>query len=152
MYVPTGLLGEPHPHIDGERIMDAVAVRDLVSAGVEVGGHTVDHPRLTELCYDAALEQMRRSRVDLEQLLGLPVRSMAYPFGAYDAQTIRAAGAAGFETACACDGAGPWEPLRLPREPVFPSITTFRLRLKMAGLYGPASRVAEIRNRLFSRR
>jgi peptidoglycan/xylan/chitin deacetylase (PgdA/CDA1 family) len=148
VYVATGLLGGPHPHMPGERIMTAQEVRELAATGVEIGAHSVDHAHLSQLGEAAALGQLRSSREVLEELLGQPVRSMAYPFGDYDAETVRSARAAGYETACACAGAGPWEALALPREPVFPSVTTLRLQIKLAGLYGHVHRVAELRGRL----
>jgi peptidoglycan/xylan/chitin deacetylase (PgdA/CDA1 family) len=137
VYVATGLLGRPHPDVRGELIASAEEIRELAQAGVEIGAHSVDHVALTGLGHDAALEQMRRSRATLEDLLGSPVTSMAYPFGALDEQTIALAREAGYEVACACSGAGPWRAMSLPREPVHASATPLRLRLKMAGLYGP---------------
>lgn len=137
MYVATGLLGGRHPHFETERIMTTVQVSELAGSGVEIGAHSVDHDHLPKLSYDSALEQLRHSRSELEQLLGAPVKTMAYPFGAHSSETVRAAIEAGYETACACDGSGPWNAFSLPREPVFPSITRLRLTLKLAGLYGP---------------
>jgi peptidoglycan/xylan/chitin deacetylase (PgdA/CDA1 family)/glycosyltransferase involved in cell wall biosynthesis len=138
MFVPTGLMGRPHPDLNGELIASADEIAELARAGVEIGAHSVDHVRLNRLSYGEALDQMRRSRATLEDLLGRPVTAMAYPFGALNGRTIRAAEEAGFEVACGCSGPGPWEPLNLPREPVYASATALRLRLKMAGLYGPA--------------
>jgi polysaccharide biosynthesis protein PslH len=137
MFVPTGLMGQPHPDLNGERIASSEEIAELARAGVEIGAHSVDHVRLNRLSYEDALEQMHRSRGTLEDLLGRPVTAMAYPFGALNGKTIRAAEEAGYEVACGCSGPGPWEPLNLPREPVYASATALRLRLKMAGLYGP---------------
>jgi peptidoglycan/xylan/chitin deacetylase (PgdA/CDA1 family) len=137
MFVSTGLLGGPHPHMPDEQIMTASEVVELQAMGMEVGGHTVDHPRLPGMPYLEVLDQLHRSRAFLEDLLGRQVKTMAYPFGAFDAQAIRAAREAGYEIACGCTGPAPWQPLSLPREPIFPSVTTLRLRLKMAGLFGP---------------
>jgi peptidoglycan/xylan/chitin deacetylase (PgdA/CDA1 family)/glycosyltransferase involved in cell wall biosynthesis len=138
MFVPTGLMGRRHPDLQGEMIVSPEEVRELAQAGVEIGAHSVDHVRLNLLNYADALDQMRRSRAELEDLLGAPITSMAYPFGAFDERSMRAAQEAGYELACGCSGPGPWRALCLPREPVFASATPLRLRLKMAGLYGPA--------------
>jgi peptidoglycan/xylan/chitin deacetylase (PgdA/CDA1 family) len=131
-------MGRPHPDLQGEMIVSPEEVRELAQAGVEIGAHSVDHVRLNLLDYAGALDQMRRSRAELEDLLGAPITSMAYPFGAFDERSMRAAQEAGYELACGCSGPGPWRALCLPREPVFASATPLRLRLKMAGLYGPA--------------
>jgi len=138
MFVPTGLMGRRHPDLHGEMIISADEVKDLAAVGVEAGGHSVDHVSLTGLGYGDQVDQMRRSRAVLEDLLGRPVTSMAYPYGAFDAQTMRGAEEAGYEVACANSGPGPWRAMCIPREPVFASATALRLRLKMAGLYGPA--------------
>jgi peptidoglycan/xylan/chitin deacetylase (PgdA/CDA1 family) len=138
MFVPTGLIGQAHPDLEGEFIASAGEIRELAEAGVEVGAHSVDHVRLTGMPYAEALDQMRRSRETLEDMLGRPVRTMAYPFGALDELTVSAAEEAGYEIACGCSGPGPWRALSMPREPVYGTATPFRLRLKMAGLYGPA--------------
>ncbi|HXN36988.1 MAG TPA: polysaccharide deacetylase family protein [Solirubrobacteraceae bacterium] len=137
MFVSTGLLGKPHPDLDGAMIMTPAEVVELSCAGVEIGAHSVDHVRLDELNYTDALDQLRRSRAVLEDLVGKPVRSMAYPYGRASEQTMRAAREAGYELACVCSGPGAWRPLSIPREPIYSSVTPLRLRLKMAGLYGP---------------
>jgi len=148
LFVPTGLLGRAHPDLDGELIATAEEVRELAAAGVEIGAHSVDHVRLDLLAYDEALDQMRRSRAYLEDLTGHPVRTMAYPFGAFNGRTVSAAGEAGYEVACTASGAGPWQGLRLPREPVYPSASALRMRLKLAGLYGPVHALAGARGSL----
>jgi peptidoglycan/xylan/chitin deacetylase (PgdA/CDA1 family) len=137
MFVSTGLLGKPHPDIEGAKIMSAPEVVELAAAGVEIGAHSVDHARLDQLAYVDTLDQLRRSRAVLEDLIGKPVTSMAYPYGRASEQTIRAAREAGYELACVCSGPGPWRSLSIPREPIYSSVTPLRLRLKMAGLYGP---------------
>lgn len=152
-YIPPGLLGQPHPHLaDGQRIVDAGQLRELAEVGVEIGAHSVDHSDLRTLDYAGALEQLRRSRGMLEDLLGRPVTGMAYPFGSFDEETMAAAQEAGYRTACACSGPGRWRGLALPREPVFPATSTRRLRLKIAGLYGPVHELQEARSRLSKRR
>jgi peptidoglycan/xylan/chitin deacetylase (PgdA/CDA1 family) len=152
MYLPSGLLGTRHPDLKGdERIIERAQVAEMVGQGVEVGAHTVDHVKLTELGQDEALEQMRRSKAELEDLLGGPVTSMAYPFGALDDGVVAAARAAGYQTACACSGPGPWLALSVPREPVFSSANDLRMSLKLAGLYGPVHRIAAARRRLRER-
>jgi peptidoglycan/xylan/chitin deacetylase (PgdA/CDA1 family) len=137
MFIPTGLMGHPHPDLDGEPIVSASEVVELAAAGVEIGAHSVDHVPLDRMTYSDALDQLRRSRAVLEDLLGKPVRSMSYPYGAFNEQTIRAAREAGYELACGCSGPAPWRAFSLPREPIYPSVTKLRLRLKLAGLYEP---------------
>jgi peptidoglycan/xylan/chitin deacetylase (PgdA/CDA1 family) len=152
MFVTTGLMGRPHPDLDGEMVMSAEEVVELAAAGVEIGAHSVDHAWLNRLAYNDVLDQLRRSKGVLEDMLGKPVTSMAYPYGQANAQTIRAAREAGYELACICSGPGPWEPLSFPREPIYASATSLRLRLKMAGLYGPAYAIRRMQSAAPSQR
>jgi peptidoglycan/xylan/chitin deacetylase (PgdA/CDA1 family) len=145
MFVSTGLMGRPHPDLDGAMIMTAAEVVELADAGVEIGAHSVDHVNLDKLSYADALEQMRRSKVVLEDLLGKPVTAMAYPYGRASEQTMQAALEVGYELACVCIGPGAWLPMSIPREPIYSSVTMLRLRLKMAGLYGPVHAIKSMR-------
>lgn len=147
MFIAPGLMGRRHPDLHAEMIVSPSEVVELADAGVEIGAHTVDHVELNDLTFEQVLDQLRRSRAALEDLLGKQVTSMAYPYGKPNAQTLRAAEESGYELACACAGAGPWQPFKLPREPIYPSATPVRLRLKMAGLYGPlhAARKRQLR-------
>jgi peptidoglycan/xylan/chitin deacetylase (PgdA/CDA1 family) len=137
MFVSTGLLGKAHPHMPEQQIMTRGEVLELAALGMEVGAHTVDHVRLAGTPHPEVIDQLSRSRAYLEDLLGHPVKVMAYPFGAFDDQAIRAVQATGYEIACGCTGPAPWLPFSVPREPIFPTITQLRLRLKMAELFGP---------------
>jgi peptidoglycan/xylan/chitin deacetylase (PgdA/CDA1 family) len=149
LYVPSGLLGRPHPDLGtGERILDRAGVAEIADAGVEIGAHTVDHVDLRALPYAAALDQLRRNKADLEDLTGRQVRSLAYPYGSFGPDAIRAAREAGFDSAWGCSGPAPWRSHALPREPVFPSTSIRRLRLKVAGRYGIVHRAARLRARL----
>jgi peptidoglycan/xylan/chitin deacetylase (PgdA/CDA1 family) len=152
MFVTTGLMGKPHPDLNGEMIMTPAEVLELAGMGVEIGAHSVDHAWLNDLSYGEVLDQLRRSKGVLEDLLGKPVTSMAYPYGRASEQTMRAAREAGYELACACAGPGPWEPFRVPREPIYATATPLRLRLKMAGLYGPAHVISQMHSAMPSQR
>ncbi len=152
MFVSTGLMGKPHPEAGGAMIMTAPEVVELARAGVEIGSHSADHVRLDELDYDQALEQLRRSKAELEDLLGQAVDSMAYPYGRTSEQTVRATREAGYRLACVCTGPGPWQALRIPREPVYSSVTPLRLRLKMAGLYGPVYAINDVHGSMSAQR
>ena len=50
-------------------------------ACVEIGGHTVTHPRISSLSDDAALAELAGCRTRLEAMLDRPVRHFAFPFG-----------------------------------------------------------------------
>lgn len=54
---------------------------EMAASGVEVGSHTMTHRRLSRLDPADALAELRDSRARLEDMVGRPVRALAYPFG-----------------------------------------------------------------------
>jgi peptidoglycan/xylan/chitin deacetylase (PgdA/CDA1 family) len=54
-------------------------IQETVAAGWEVGSHSMTHTELPKL-KDATWE-ITQSKIDLEQALGIPVDTFAYPFG-----------------------------------------------------------------------
>ncbi len=56
--------------------------------GHEVAVHTVTHPHLTKLGEAQIAEEVLGDRKALEDLVGYPVRGMAYPYGSYDQRVI----------------------------------------------------------------
>lgn len=83
------------------RTMTAEEVLRLASGGlVEVGSHTVTHPVLSELSTAAQRQEIQESKSQLEEMLGHPVRSFAYPFGAHTEETASLVAEAGYDCAC----------------------------------------------------
>jgi peptidoglycan/xylan/chitin deacetylase (PgdA/CDA1 family) len=114
-----GLGGEAAPEA---RIVTEAELRALAGIdGVEVGAHTCTHPVLATLAPAAREAEVAGSKRRLEQLLGAPVTSFAYPYGSredYDAETVAAVRAAGFARACANEPArlrARCDPYRIPR-------------------------------------
>jgi peptidoglycan/xylan/chitin deacetylase (PgdA/CDA1 family) len=148
VYVSTGLIGKANPWMasnSGARMMTADELRDLVSAGFEIGSHTVTHPDLSELDYESCLREMVDSRRALEDLLDTPIRTFAYPFCNYGPAALAAARAAGFTAAVTCHGRGSWDRYELRRAMITgkDGITIFLL--KLTELYQPLFDSAPIR-------
>lgn len=84
-------------------MMTSAQVKALADAGMQIGAHTVSHPILACLDDASALKQMQHSKSALEDLLGQPVRSFAYPNGRpgrdYLPRDAQLAHRAGFELA-----------------------------------------------------
>lgn len=71
---------------------------------IEIGAHTVNHPRLSELSEDNQRKEILESKEQLEIFLNKPIKTFAYPFGSktdFNIQTERLAKEAGFVCACA---------------------------------------------------
>jgi peptidoglycan/xylan/chitin deacetylase (PgdA/CDA1 family) len=111
LYAPSRLLGKPG-------YMTRSQLLEMDAGGVTIGAHSRSHPDL-RACTSGELEsEVRGSKEDIEDLLGKPVSSFAYPTGLLDARVVEAVGAAGF-TSAITTGAGWWRPgtdtLRVPR-------------------------------------
>lgn len=71
--VPAGTFAENH--LDWERL------RAMAADTFAIGAHTETHPALAQTPPDRARSEIRHSRARLEEKLGQPVRTFAYPFG-----------------------------------------------------------------------
>jgi peptidoglycan/xylan/chitin deacetylase (PgdA/CDA1 family) len=67
---------------------------------VDIGAHTVTHPRLSSLPEGRQRWEIGACKAHLEQILGVPVSSFAYPYGDYSPTTITIVQDARFELAC----------------------------------------------------
>jgi len=70
---------------------------------IEVGAHTVTHPILSQLSATEQRVEIQRGKTHLEEILGRPVTSFAYPFGGrseYTAETVAIVRDTGFSVAC----------------------------------------------------
>jgi peptidoglycan/xylan/chitin deacetylase (PgdA/CDA1 family) len=103
LYTPSRLLGTPG-------YMTRTQLLEMDAAGVTVGAHSRTHPDL-RACGPGELEaEVRGSKEDLEDLLGKPVTSFAYPTGLLDDRVVAAVGAAGF-TSAMTTRPGWWRPV-----------------------------------------
>lgn len=82
----SGFLGNVHAQAKAQYI-EREEVAGLF-AGHEVAIHTVTHPWLQKLDASQIALEVLEDRKALEDLVGYPVRGMAYPFGTYNAEVI----------------------------------------------------------------
>jgi peptidoglycan/xylan/chitin deacetylase (PgdA/CDA1 family) len=71
------------------RLLTIPEIRRLLAAGMEIGSHTISHPKLSQLPAESSWREIAESRRDLEKTLGVPVWSIAYPFGGTDSVSTR---------------------------------------------------------------
>ncbi len=77
-------------------------LRTLAAAGMEIGAHSVTHPWLPGLTPADLRHEVVGSKRALEQGLGQPVHSFAYPYGGHDT-AVRRLVAATYSGACAAE-------------------------------------------------
>ena len=84
-------------------MMSSAQIRKLHDEGMEIGGHTVNHPILTVLDEPAARAEILDNKLRLEEITDAPVRLFAYPNGKpgqdYGPQHVQLVRAAGFAAA-----------------------------------------------------
>jgi peptidoglycan/xylan/chitin deacetylase (PgdA/CDA1 family) len=76
----------------------------LQAEGNDIGGHTITHPRLTTLNRDRVKQEICGGRQDLIKNGIVDPRSLAYPFGSYNATAESVAHQCGYTTARAGGG------------------------------------------------
>jgi peptidoglycan/xylan/chitin deacetylase (PgdA/CDA1 family) len=86
-----------------DALMDAAEVRDWLSAGQEIGAHTLTHPSLTTIPEAQAREEISSSKKKLEDLFGVPVRHFCYPYGKWSRRVRDLVEGAGYATAVTLD-------------------------------------------------
>lgn len=83
------------------RPMTADELRQLVADGLlDVGAHTMSHPRLSRLPRDAQAREIERSREDCRRILGREPLAFSYPNGDYAPESVELVRRAGFRLAC----------------------------------------------------
>jgi peptidoglycan/xylan/chitin deacetylase (PgdA/CDA1 family) len=82
-----------------EPLMDAAQIREWLSAGHDIGSHSLTHPNLANLGVAEAREQIFGSKKKLEDLFGIPIRHFCYPHGSWTSQVRELVREAGYATA-----------------------------------------------------
>ncbi len=80
VFVITGLLKTQRMCFKGTECLTLSEVRELHSLGINIGSHTVKHSELKLLQQDEVENEVSGSKKALEDALGAPVKSFAYPF------------------------------------------------------------------------
>jgi peptidoglycan/xylan/chitin deacetylase (PgdA/CDA1 family) len=137
IYVQTGVIGEENPWVAGERMMNRRELSAVANAGFELGAHTVTHPDLSSMSYEACLAEMTESRDVVAELSGRPVSTFAYPFGHYGPDAMKAAADAGFEAAATCVNRGSWDRFELKRTLVTGRDGVASFVARVCGIYEP---------------
>ncbi|MCF5880456.1 polysaccharide deacetylase family protein [Aeromonas veronii] len=120
-------------------LMSGEQVKALAASGhVEIGGHTLTHPRLSQLTAEQQAHEIQENKRQLEALLGHPLLSFAYPYGDMNESAKEQAITAGYRFAVATNS-GPkamhQDPFQIRRIAIFPRTDVFGLWRKIRGNY-----------------
>ena len=87
----------------GRELLSVSQIDSLRKRGIEFGAHTRTHACLPDVADETVADEVESSRWDLEEALGIPVRTFAYPYGRLDGRAIVAVERTGFVSACTTD-------------------------------------------------
>lgn len=106
IYIVAGYIGSTSRWLESEgegdrRMMGWPQVNEIARAGIDVGAHTLRHPHLDTMEPADAYQEILGSKEILEQSMGQPVSSFAYPHGYHSKELVDMVKQAGFSSACA---------------------------------------------------
>ncbi len=137
IFVPTGLIGRSnswdysHVFVKSPH-MTASDIRTLAGAGCEFGSHGVHHISLTGLSPRRLRLELTDSKQRLQDILGITVETISYPFGRTNPEVLEAAAEAGYKRGFTMDFPTPTDsPLTTGRLPVYGYDTALSLRRKL---------------------
>ena len=113
-YILSGGLGD-------EGLVGVDELQEMAAAGWEIGSHSQSHADLSKITEGASYREVVDSRAALEEALGLPVKSFAYPFGTITDAAGKQVHIAGYESAVGLgytDSQGPGNLFYLQRRPI----------------------------------
>jgi peptidoglycan/xylan/chitin deacetylase (PgdA/CDA1 family) len=147
LYVTTGpLVGSRTVRLPSAPMLSAEQLAPLEEMGVEIGAHSHHHHHVDVAPRSVALDEITRPKAILEDLLGHPIASYAYPFGSYRSTTRQQVHAAGYSSAAAVRNAFSSEddnPLSLARLAVRSFTPSDTLRGWLEGRGAPIARDRE---------
>jgi peptidoglycan/xylan/chitin deacetylase (PgdA/CDA1 family) len=128
-------------------------VAEISAVGIECAAHAHTHRALDMLPLAVVRDEIARSKLLLEDHLGQPVSSFAYPFGFYSARVRSMVRAAGYVSACAVKGTLSTlhdDPYALARLAIKPDTDVNALAIALSSGRGPLvkSRVKRARAHL----
>jgi peptidoglycan/xylan/chitin deacetylase (PgdA/CDA1 family) len=72
------------PSMEGRSMLSWHEIKDMHRNGITFGGHTLTHPDLTHLRSGLLENEVVGGKQIIEEALGTPVQTFAYPFGLYN--------------------------------------------------------------------
>ncbi len=80
VFLPTAYVGKSARKFQGTECLTWSDVRELQTAGIHFGSHTVTHPQLRSVSPEQMVCEVQASKRAIEDELGEPVKSFSYPY------------------------------------------------------------------------
>lgn len=113
-------------------------IREMKEYGIEIGSHTVTHPRLTSVDSVKVKEEVQQSKKEIEQKLEIPCESFCYPGGLLNseiANQVREAGYSNATTVSPGANHSGQDPFLLKRTEISGEDSLFEFEKKISGAY-----------------
>jgi peptidoglycan/xylan/chitin deacetylase (PgdA/CDA1 family) len=142
VYAVSGMVGGMDMWNEGRRPLRALCSWDelleMAEMGIEIGSHTCTHRSLIDLDEEGSLEEIMRSKEELEKGLGISIDHFSYPYGHYDRKRAELVKYVGYKSACTtikgiCKTGD--DPFTLHRIPVARRTSIFQFFLKVIRVY-----------------
>lgn len=106
LYVITGLVGGTSQWLaqadeSGRKMVSWSQLAEIRDSGIEIGGHSQNHPQLDLLPAPQAWQEIASCKAILEEKLGQEISSFAYPHGYHTLRDKLLVQEAGYTSACA---------------------------------------------------
>lgn len=86
--------------IDNEKnFLTSTELKQMQNNGIDIESHTVNHDKLCNLTYDNQVKTLKDSKEFLEKLLHKDVKYIAYPYGKWNEDTLKAVKSVGYDMA-----------------------------------------------------
>jgi peptidoglycan/xylan/chitin deacetylase (PgdA/CDA1 family) len=148
VFVVAGMLGkendwefrhDPRPRM---KLLGADGIRELSARGMEVGSHSMTHPKLSTLEPELLDEEVNGSRRVLSEVLGEDIDGFSYPYGFIDRASIEAVRRARYAYACTVVVRAERNVYDLPRITVTEdNLVKFATKLSIYPQYAAAKRI-----------
>jgi peptidoglycan/xylan/chitin deacetylase (PgdA/CDA1 family) len=133
LFMTTGWVGLAD---DKKRMLEWDEITEAARVGIEIGGHSINHPQLDQVPENVLREELYASKSLLEDKLGMPVPGLAYPFGYSNGKVRQVAREVGYGYGYAVGNAmttGEADPFALPRLTVRRATTMDSFRRMISG-------------------
>ena len=120
------------------KLMDMDMVKEMEEYGIEFGGHTKTHPKLANLLIEEAKKEILESKATLEEKLGHPLVSFAYPYGNMNKEVRDVVANSGYQFAVATDSGDicfSTDLFQIRRIGIFSTNTLLTFKRKVSGRY-----------------
>ena len=122
------------------KLLGVDGLRELMERGIEIGSHSMSHPKVGGLDPEALDKEVAGSRRVLSEVLDAQVYGFCYPYGSLDSAAAQAARRAGYAYACAYKKRVEQSVYDWPRMFVGERDSALRLTVKRAA-YSPYAKI-----------